>query len=500
MNEIGNFSEAVSKIKGDITIEIQDVNTGETQVIKHHNAVTEFGKKYPKWLFLMMMETSLYGVDAFGKRGYGFIRRPSDSTDSFNYCHYMPWRFLNLSSNNTPVDPLADGFPPEFRQLYDPNNTTPIGQDIVGFADFNEKAYTGSSTIKGGFNPVETDYSKGKFKLVADFPTHAANGEINSISLTGQSLLFDEWADYYAHFSRIAFGYDSRDEYSDENNNQITWGTEAGSCYLPETKEYFYGVENAKIYRLDLSSPHKPKKLPEYSYSQWGGTTEYYDFTAITVDGAANILYAYDGREGNLVAIDISDRSNPAMIQQNSSFVNEINDFGLGGLDDDSNGSGSLFIDTENNKLYFITADRDAPAYGGTTNWYEVDPATLEVIGLAHQDANLNLFFGVQVGNFMYFKMSPNSQAVHPTYSDFHEQTSALIKYNVANRTYDVVTYSTGNYNAVFEIDDELLSNAGGWAMPKEFTQICFSRSLLPSPITKLNTQTMKVTYEITII
>lgn len=137
-------------LKGSTKIELTDVNTGETQVIEKHNAITgALQELFNPTLGHLTSEASLSS------------RLP---------VHTNLLGGLLLFDQNITGDPLP---------LYAPENA-----NLVGCARYNTQ--NGSSKYFGSYNAAESvvDATAREIKLVYDFKTSEANGTIRSVCLT----------------------------------------------------------------------------------------------------------------------------------------------------------------------------------------------------------------------------------------------------------------------------------------------------------------------------
>lgn len=62
--------------------------------------------------------------------------------------------------------------------------------NLIGYA-FSDVTYVGNDTQRGTYNTRESYTNKSKVHLVFDFPTHAANGDINSIYFQPDDFIFN---------------------------------------------------------------------------------------------------------------------------------------------------------------------------------------------------------------------------------------------------------------------------------------------------------------------
>lgn len=140
-------------LKGKMTIELTDVNTGEVNVIKEENMVTN----------------ALANIFA----PLGHLVNADTIYNSYNSYFRTLLGGLLLFDNNIEEDA---------NQLYAPSNT-----NMVGCAVYNTQNNT-TGKMRGGYNQTESEFnSKQKYmKFVYDFTTSQANGTISCVCLTHQ--------------------------------------------------------------------------------------------------------------------------------------------------------------------------------------------------------------------------------------------------------------------------------------------------------------------------
>lgn len=132
------------------------------------------------------------------------------------YDNYVAWRYTT-SSSSSPSDPSYTCAWP-LRRFYltdwtgaENANTPMVCGRTIGWAETGYM-YSGNSTTQGSFNNAEhkwriNDNGQRVFTLVYDFPTHAANGTFQSVWL---APLTSE-------------GYDSRNAYYSRTGSEVYW-------------------------------------------------------------------------------------------------------------------------------------------------------------------------------------------------------------------------------------------------------------------------------------
>lgn len=138
-----------SRVKGKVLLELFDKSSGE----KVKEAYTE------------NLIPDLYFYDSFLSSFIHGVMGVGDTRESNNY-HFF--NYLYLTDYDKPENPKEQR----------------VMGNIIGYAHRNS-AYSGDDAIKGTINRAETRYeivnNKMRINFVFDFPTHAANGTIESI-------------------------------------------------------------------------------------------------------------------------------------------------------------------------------------------------------------------------------------------------------------------------------------------------------------------------------
>lgn len=217
-------------IKGSTKIELTNINTGEKEVVEHHNMITNV---------LADMNKRMYGVNGMDTFLYMYAKQFLGADDPF-------WKAM-FSGIILFEDSLSD-------------NTDeyifPAGNNVVGCGDI-ERVKTPDMTdttcsVVGNFNSDESVFKDNMVKMVYDFPTSQGNGTISSIALCNKLL------------ARSCYTYGSNKDHPvlANINNTVTKNTvissisNDGNVYT--IKFYYYETENMKI---KLSSKVASNKL-----------------------------------------------------------------------------------------------------------------------------------------------------------------------------------------------------------------------------------------------
>jgi hypothetical protein len=144
-------------LKGTTTIELTDVNTNKTEVIKEDNIVTNAFNKF-------VNSRGRFMAPVYSRRFFG---------DKILY-----------NNSNSLVDSLFGGLMLFDQPLNeDPNDfSIPSNVSCVGYA--TDVANSGTNLMKGTYNQHESGFQEdGSRKFVWDFTTNQANGQIGSVCL-----------------------------------------------------------------------------------------------------------------------------------------------------------------------------------------------------------------------------------------------------------------------------------------------------------------------------
>lgn len=173
-------------LKGTTTIELTDVNTSKTEVIKEDNIVTNAFNKFVNSRGRFM--APIYSRRFFGEK-------------------------INCISSDSLVDTLFGGLMLFDQPLNDnPNDfSIPSNVSCVGYA--TDVANSGTNLMKGTYNQHESGFQEdGSRKFVWDFTTNQANGQIGSVCLAPLPVAKMGWDNKYdQHDSSLAIAAPNMD-------------------------------------------------------------------------------------------------------------------------------------------------------------------------------------------------------------------------------------------------------------------------------------------------
>lgn len=154
-------------IKGTTKIELTNINTGEKEVVEHHNMITNV---------LSDMNKRVYGVNGMDTFLYMYAKQFLSANDQF-------WKamFSGIILFEDALSDNADEY------------IFPAGNSVTACGDIGRVKTTdmtdASCNVLGNFNSDESIIDKDNtVKLVYDFPTSQGNGKISSVALCNNRL------------------------------------------------------------------------------------------------------------------------------------------------------------------------------------------------------------------------------------------------------------------------------------------------------------------------
>lgn len=150
LSESINTSELVDSVKGEVLVEIFDAETGSLVDSQHsYNFIANSGREYLQYLQRVNFKNQISTLNASSDAD-------PQKVDCFNS--------IILTDSAMPTSPA---------------NEWSVPGNIVGWAD--KSLYSGPDTLKGSPNATLSQTSLTESKWVFDWPTHSANGSINSV-------------------------------------------------------------------------------------------------------------------------------------------------------------------------------------------------------------------------------------------------------------------------------------------------------------------------------
>ena len=226
------------KLKGVTTIELTDVNTGKTKVVKKENMVTNAISKL---------------VNNRGK-----FQVPLLSKDFFSYAgpfsnkRIVEYAFGGLMAFDTPLNDDPDDY-----SIPSNANCICYGTDISN---------SGSNNMLGSYNTHESGIQEdGSMRFVWDFQTNQANGTFSSVCLVPLTTAFMGWNNKYDEFDNSLSGYVLGDErqnsliFTFDNNYYDSTilnsnGTIGGELFVFHDNKYMYGLKRGNMNTIKNAS------------------------------------------------------------------------------------------------------------------------------------------------------------------------------------------------------------------------------------------------------
>ena len=315
---------------------------------------------------------------------------------------------------------------------YDDTQNGNPGQ-LVGWA--NKATYSGSDTQRGTPNSAETYANDEKIRWVFDWPTHAANG-------TFQTIIWANTIGLYLAQTSITIPY--------ENNIETSLG-------LAFDGTYFYVLKpNGTLYKIDQSGTIIATYNLGISVKSYGGMNLTYDGTYLYAMQWNGNIYKIS-TDGVVIGSPIS----TGIVSFGGDYYTPIGIAYLGG--------------------YFYILNYDGTLYKVTTS------------GSIVSQVNTGLSFS---------KYNGCDLACDGTYLYTTNYSGTLYKLNTSGTV--VGTFDTGINAGIYSSHGLAYDGANicmavniGATLYKVYgTSRYFARTLLASPITKTNQNTMKVIYE----
>jgi len=354
----------------------------------------------------------------------------------------------------------------------DPENEIIMRGRIIGYAD-RYSPYSGSDPKRGSLNTVESFVEPQHIHLVYDWPTHAANGTFNSVY----------WNyDYDKNISLAIMGKTSR-QISAPNGYLFVDFIQA----KPKNgKLYFMGKEaqtnKAAILVYDLNIQSRTITNGQV-YALLNTTSSFNDFE-IAPNGdiylvSGNTLYCY-GQNG-------SPKNIPGTSQTSRSYSGYLLDlFAIVGQDVYMESRTSYSNDLQINR-YNIN-DLVNPIDVKVIQRESIDVYQKYCAGMQYI-LDLNMLV-ITVDGYIYF--------VDRAMLNLSKDTPVRTK---VDNNYSSITYDVAKKQFI-EIKQTASYNNGQYDYTKRDVTIrplgfIGARNLLPSPVTKTNTNTMKLTYDL---
>lgn len=354
----------------------------------------------------------------------------------------------NLFTRNRPKDGvdfnnyIADVFRTlvltDFENPEEPEKEWAVQGNVIGRAVATTD-FTLTGPNIGSYNVTESSTSQKRVKMVFDFPTNAANGTIKSVYFAADTT--NTGANGYGHLFNIREAM-----YPATKIPYDTTNADVRKVYKEGDKIYILVSKNSKLLVevFDLGLVHQNTITLTYNET-------IYD--AAVVDGH---IYTVSSTSIKKTALSNPGTSTTVMVNAANHYMGAIAynaEFGM------------FVVSASHNSTSIVTS-------------YMIDPTTFSVL----QEALIPISIGYQEMRTTYI-------GDVTIFGRRHQNTMETL--------YDR-QFVGSSTNILGSIDDNIVVQYAGanypmWMLPP--VQIG-SRSLLETPITKTNTQTMKITYE----
>lgn len=219
------------KLKGVTTIELTDVNTGKTKIVKKENMVTNAISKLVN--NREKFQVPLLSRDFFSYAG------------SFSKKRIVEYAFGGLMAFDTPLNDNPDDY-----SIPSNANCICYGTDISN---------SGSNNMLGSYNTHESGIQEdGSMRFVWDFQTNQANGTLSSVCLVPLTTAYMGWNNKYDEFDNSLRNH----VFSDSNANSLILrfdnnyydstilnsnGTIDGELFVFHDTKYMYGLKRGNM-------------------------------------------------------------------------------------------------------------------------------------------------------------------------------------------------------------------------------------------------------------
>ena len=216
------------KLKGETTIELTDVNTGKTKIVKKENMVTNAISKLVNnrgKFYVPLLSTNFF---------------PDAGPDSKK--RIVEYAFGGLMLFDTPLNEDPDDY------------SIPSNVNCVCYG--SDKSNSGTNNMLGSYNTHESGIQEdGSMRFVWDFQTNQGNGTFSSVCLVPLTTALMGWNNKYDEFddSLCRFVFNSSDnnnlvmkcDYSNFDN--MTNAVVGGELFLFHDNNYMYGLKKGSI-------------------------------------------------------------------------------------------------------------------------------------------------------------------------------------------------------------------------------------------------------------
>jgi hypothetical protein len=478
VNEVTKMKPANSRAKGIHTIQLVRESDGKVvQEIESENFISATWEDVQKGF----AELAMLGTEIYDDTGMQGIRHNSALlTNQNNYENFfghpkvtgfLPWTTMLLTNNKELERPLTE------RAVFG---------EVVGYAD-RETSYSGASTTLGSFNSAESfkNAVAKQLHFVWDFPTHASNGEF-------QSLYWNPDVTY----NRIGFLPINRTTVTlptgYEMHTDVRGAKLKGNKYYIATKRVSDNKRGIAVYDVDWATRQlTPATIPVIFLNT---TVRINDFD---LDNAGDIYISDQDLSGRIT------RYNPATgelkaLSNLAMFFNPVGQY---------NASWERLLNIDANNTMFVTmqsnsAGNDLGGNGSGVIAYDLATMTKNKTPKIFDIDIVDVFYiySEDYKSILYY-----CDGVVGTVATDNQNLTVTQKNGPMKMPYEYVGGSTLwkrptiIKNALGEPEHISFRQLSTTSVRVEFNHVgrIGGRNLLPAPVVKTNEFTMKITYDL---
>lgn len=465
-------------LKGKMTIELTDVNTGKTDVIEEENMVTN----------------ALANIFA----PLGHLVNADTIYNQYNMFYQKLLGGLLLFDNTIEEDA---------NQLYAPANA-----NLVGCAVYNTQNNT-TGKMRGGYNQTESEFnSKQRYmKFVYDFSTSQANGTISCVALTHQQ---GGYTGYGSNDAVLNTGvnlaicpYSASLQYVHPSYTGASTGDKYSGCSIGTTEvlflmdtdndvAYYFKIKSAtsisiikrRMYLKSVSifeNPYSQKPMIEETELDTLGTALATNYIAYNYDVGNNCLYIFSSANSyinangtfNITRIRISDWSITQWTMTNTTNVQ-------------LNTSGTRFAFASNDYVYL-------KGYSSPYEIYRFEIGnSANVVAMKRSGMGTNDGWPVFAINGRIYYQTSSSNANSRHIYILNEETETILK----TENCEIFNcYHFPCYTPVLNHPMLFYCSFGSYTTSTFFILANYLATInnLSEPVTKTADKTMKITYTI---
>ncbi len=447
-------------VRGVHTVELFDAWTGKiVERIESENFISKIMEELQRQAALFAFLADSLDTSYTSPRYNG----PMDSLSKYNTIFDVPWYFGSFPMSNII---LTDYDGPE-----DPENEIIMRGRVIGWAG-KKSTYSGSDTKRGSLNSSESFVKPGHIHLVYDWPTHAANGTFQSVywnydpflngifGVIGKKTVQVTAPNGYVFLNNILARF---------KNGKLYFAAREASSNKIAILMYDFDVQTKEITNGAVYAVLNTTSIDVFDIASNG---DIYVFTANTL-----FCFGTNGMSKNIPGTSQTTRSFSGYPKEFFCIAGQ--EFYIGAR---TNTGSSYPFQVARYDISNLSSPLEVRMISSTT----ISPTDL--IYPAHYLPELNMFFMSVYNGYNYF--------LDRSTLDFSKNTPAPAGSN--SYSYFPIVFSQHD-KQFLEIRHLTPSNGDTTKRTITISPIGFigARNLLPSPVTKTNTNTMKLTYDL---